>query len=36
MPLRKNSFDTHTNLELIIGIDPERLADGGRSTREEV
>tara|TARA_A100001015_G_scaffold84818_1_gene94210 strand:+ start:5857 stop:5967 length:111 start_codon:yes stop_codon:yes gene_type:complete len=36
MPLRKNSFGPHTNLKLIIEIDSKRLADGGRSTREEV
>tara|TARA_B100001093_G_C26368691_1_gene817835 strand:- start:507 stop:617 length:111 start_codon:yes stop_codon:yes gene_type:complete len=36
MPLGKNSFDPHTNLELIIEIDLKRLADGGRSTREEI
>jgi hypothetical protein len=29
-------FDPHTNIKLIIEIDSKRLADGGRSTREEV
>jgi len=36
MPLGKNRFDPHTYLKLIIEIDSKRLADGGRSTREEV